>query len=135
MGTRNSQSAGFIRDDFDRGEVITGLLWLSIGALISLLLEVIYLTAWLPIPGGEKVPFPITIIIAWWFNSVLTKTALLWDSRPSVALIPAYVWIIGYFGLMFGVAFTGDQMMANNIRSILLLFAGIVGAVWPFLRR
>ena len=32
-----------VRDDFSRGEAIAGLVWLSVGALVSLVLEVVYL--------------------------------------------------------------------------------------------
>ncbi|QNE89307.1 hypothetical protein H0194_09720 [Corynebacterium incognita] len=123
-----------VRDDFTRGEAIGGLVWLSIGALLSLLLEVVYLSTWLPLPGGTTIPFPITIAVAFWFNGVLTKTARLWDRRQAIALIPGLVWVVGYFGLLFGVEFTGDQLMASDIKAVGLLLAGIAGAVWPILR-
>ena len=35
-----------VRDDFTRREAIAGLVWLSIGALVSLVLEAVYLN-WL----------------------------------------------------------------------------------------
>ena len=59
-----------------------GLLWLSVGALLSLVLEVVYLGAYIPMPNGMRIAFPITILIAWWFTRVLTKTARLWTPNP-----------------------------------------------------
>ena len=38
-----------MRTDFSRGEQVTGLVWLAIGALLSVFLEVIYLTARIPL--------------------------------------------------------------------------------------
>lgn len=130
-------NAGFVRTDFSRGEAITGLVWLGLGALVSLLLEVVYLGVRLPLPGGSDIAFPVTIIIAWWFNGVLTRTATLWvkDSRSvgglMVRISPLAVWLLGYLVLMFGVVVTGDQMVGNNIPSMLLLLAGVAGGVWP----
>ena len=40
-----------IRTDFSRAEQVGGLAWLVLGALSSLTLEVVYLTARLPWPG------------------------------------------------------------------------------------
>ena len=51
-----------------------------------------------------------------------------------VAAVPLYVWIVGYLALMFGVEVTGDQLVGSNIRSVLLLFAGLAGGVWPLVR-
>ena len=48
--------------------------------------------------------------------------------------MPLYVWIVGYLALMFGVEVTGDQLVGSNIRSVLLLFAGLAGGVWPLVR-
>ena len=100
-----------MRTDFSRGEQVTGLVWLAIGALLSVFLEVIYLTARIPLSNGASVAFPITIVIAWWFNSVLTRTARLWSRTPV------------------------DTLLANNILSLLLLLAGIGGGVWPFFKQ
>ncbi|AKE38870.1 hypothetical protein [Corynebacterium camporealensis] len=123
-----------IRSDFTRGEAVMGLIWLSLAALTSLVLEVVYLGARLPLPGDGSIAFPITILIAGWFNWVLTRTAKLWTTHMAVACIPLAVWLLGYFLLLLGVEITGDQMLANNIRSVLLLFAGVAGGVWPFFR-
>ena len=61
-----------VRDDFSRGEAIAGLVWLSVGALVSLVLEVVYLN-W------------IWVVVALLFNAVLTKTARLWSETWALA--------------------------------------------------
>ena len=59
-----------MRTDFSRGEQVTGLVWLGIGALLSVFLEVIYLTARIPLSNGASVAFPITILLAWWLSLI-----------------------------------------------------------------
>lgn len=115
---------------FGRGEQAFGLFWLCLGALVSVLLEVVYLGTWI---GG--VPVPYTIVIAFLFNMVLTRTGLLWSKNFAVALIPAYAWTAGFFILTMWVGVTGDQLVGTNLRSILLLLAGLTGAGWPLIRR
>lgn len=124
-----------MRTDFSRGEQVTGLIWLSLGALLSLFLEVIYLTARIPLADGASIAFPITILIAAAFNVVLTRTARLWSDSTYIAAIPLIVWGLGFFGLMLLVPITGDVIVGNNILSLLLLLAGIGGSVWPFLKQ
>ena len=63
------------------GEAIAGIAWLCLGAVISMFLEVIYLGTWM---FGVAVPY--TIPIAFFFNMVLTRTALLWTKNPYLAL-------------------------------------------------
>ena len=127
-------SRGFVRTDFSRGEAVGGLIWLSVAAFISVLLEVVYLGTWVTLPGGARLAVPYTIVLAFLFNMVLTRTARLWNPEPVVAAIPLYVWLAGYFALMMGVVVTGDQLVGSNIRSVLLLFAGVAGGVWPLMR-
>ncbi|WP_408930364.1 hypothetical protein ACKFR8_01200 [Corynebacterium axilliensis] len=124
-----------IRTDFSRAEQVGGLTWLVLGALCSLTLEVVYLTARLPWPGGTSVAFPITILIAFWFNGVLTRTARLWSENPYIASIPGCAWIAGFCAFLLGGAIGDDTLLANNILSLLLLGAGIAGSVWPFFKR
>lgn len=127
------ESRSQTRTDFSRGEAVSGLVWLSVGAAFSLLLEVVYLGTWITLPGGARVALPYTIVIAFLFNWVLTRTAKLWTDNIFVAAVPLYVWLAGFLVLLLGVEITGDQMMGNNIRTILLLMGGIAGAVWPLL--
>nr|WP_141748283.1 MULTISPECIES: hypothetical protein [Corynebacterium] len=119
-------------NEYSRGEQITGLAWLCLGALTSLVLEVVYLTARLPLPGGTSVAFPITIVLAWWFNTVLTRTARLWSDNSYIGLVPLAAWLLGYFAFVLGAVVTGDMWLANNILSLLLLIAGIGGGIFPF---
>ncbi|WP_018295874.1 hypothetical protein [Corynebacterium lubricantis] len=123
------ESRSITRTDYSRSEQVTGLTWLSFGAVFSLLLEVVYLGTWI-----GPVPFPYTIVIAFFFNMVLTRTAKLWTESWFVALIPLGVWCLAFFGLMFGVEVTGDMLLANNIRTVLLLFLGILGGLLPVFR-
>lgn len=122
-----------LRTDFDRGEQITALVWICLAALVSLLLEVVYLNSYLPL-GGTLIPFPITILLAFWFNSVLTKTARLWSTHPAFILAPVAVWTVGFMAL-FLIEVTGHKLLANNIYTVCLLFAGVAGGLWPFMRQ
>ncbi|MFC6146355.1 hypothetical protein [Corynebacterium nasicanis] len=123
-----------MRTDFSRGEAVGGLVWLSVAALIAVLLQVVYLGTWVTLPGGARLAVPYTIPLAFLFNMVLTRTARLWNPEPLVAAIPLYVWLAGYGALMMGVVVTGDQLLGSNIRAVLLLFAGVAGGVWPLVR-
>lgn len=127
-------SERIIRTDVSRGEIVGGLIWLSVAALVSVLLEVVYLGTWVTLPGGTKLALPYTILVAFFFNRVLTRTALLWHRSPVVAAVPLYVWGAGFLAFMMGVGVTGDQLLGNNIRSVLLLFAGGAGGLWPLVR-
>lgn len=121
-----------IRTDFSRGEQVGGLVWLVLGALCSLTLEVVYLTARVPWFDGASVAFPITILIAFWFNGVLTRTARLWSENPYIAGVPGLAWVAGFLAFMLGAAIGGGSLLPNNILSLLLFAAGIAGSVWPF---
>lgn len=131
MTVRNQ---GFIHRDFSRGEAIGGLFWLSLGALISVVLEVIYLGTWVTLPGGQQIAFPYTIIIAFFFTMVLSRTSVLWTDKKLIAAIPLFFWLAGYLVMLMWPAFTGDQLLGSNIRSVLLLVAGIAGGVWPLVK-
>ncbi|KQB86290.1 hypothetical protein [Corynebacterium lowii] len=123
------------RTDFSKGEAALGLLWLAIAALISVLLEVVYLGTWITLPGGTKIPFPYMIVVAFLFNRVLSRTALLWTRHAGLAGIPLWTWLMGYVVLTMWVAVTGDQLVGNNIRSVALLIAGMIGGGWPLVIR
>lgn len=111
---------------FSKSEAFFGLLWLSIGAALSVVLEVVYLGTWL---FGVAVPY--TIVVAFFFNMVLTKTAKLWTKNNAIALIPVWVWLVGFFLLTMLVPLMGDQLVGENIRSLLLMIAGVAGGSWP----
>ncbi|WKD57892.1 hypothetical protein CAPI_06760 [Corynebacterium capitovis DSM 44611] len=110
-----------VRDDFSRGEVVSGLTWLSIGAAISGLLEVVYCGV-------------VAAIIGALFNSVLSKTAMLWVGKNAAALIPWAVWVL-VLGLLFFVPAAGGFVApTNNILRASLIVAGSAGAIWPLTR-
>ena len=124
--------SNFVPFEFSRGEAIGGLVWLSVGALLSLVLEVVYLGAHITMPNGVRIAFPLTVIVAWWFNKVLTKTARLWSSSSLIAAIPLLGWVCGFFAFLIIWSTTGEQWLGSNIRTVALLFAGIIGGIWPF---
>ncbi|WP_115684883.1 hypothetical protein [Corynebacterium senegalense] len=119
-----------VRDDFSRAEAVGGLVWLSVGAAVSVLLEVVYLNATV-----FGVPFPASVVIAALFNSVLTRTARLWTANPAVALIPLAVWLACLFVLMFTVPAAGAMLAPANVLTVALLLAGVAGGVWPLAQR
>ncbi|MEJ5997125.1 hypothetical protein [Corynebacterium sp. H130] len=110
------------------------MMWLCLGALISVLLEVVYLGTWITLPSGDRVAFPYPVLLALLFNMVLTKTARLWTDRMGVYLVPLCVWILGFLTLTFWVSISGDILVGSNPRSLMLLAAGIVGGLWPLMK-
>lgn len=59
---------------------------------------------------------------------------MLWTDIKSVAAVPLFTWVLGFaFILVWSVA-VGDQLVGSNIRSVLLLFAGIAGGIWPLVK-
>ncbi|ANE03685.1 hypothetical protein [Corynebacterium crudilactis] len=125
------QNKSFIHQNLGTGEVIGGLFWLSLGALISVLLEVIYLGARATLPGGASIAIPYTIIIAFLFNMVLTRTSMLWTNHWLAKFTSLIVWALGFMALLVWSVAVGDQLVPNNIRTVLLLFAGCAGGIWP----
>ena len=124
-----------LRTDFSRGEAALALVWLACAGLVSVLLEVVYLSIRIPLPNGYSLAFPITIALAWWFNRVLTRTALLWTDRPAVAAIPFAVWALGLAGLISSGAMLPDNLVPASIPAVGLVVAGVIGGVWPILNR
>ncbi|QPK83959.1 hypothetical protein G7Y29_04000 [Corynebacterium qintianiae] len=118
-----------VRDDFSRGEAVGGIVWLSVGAAVSALMEVVYLGATV-----FGVPMPASILVALLFNAVLTRTALLWTSIRAIALIPLAVWLGIFMVLLAALPATGSMVVPNNILTVFLMFAGLAGGVWPVLR-
>ncbi|WP_080795623.1 hypothetical protein [Corynebacterium pacaense] len=131
---KGERNKSFIHRGLGRGEVLGGLLWLSLGALISVMLEVIYLGTWITLPGGALIPFPYTILVAFLFNIVLTRTSMLWTDSRAVAATPLLVWVAGFMALSLWTLSSGDQLVPSTMRSILLLCAGVSGGIWPLLK-
>lgn len=120
------------RKDTTRAERISGIVWLSIGALFGLFISVLYIGSRITV-GDVQVPVPWTILFALVFNRALTKTALLWTDNKLIAGIPALVWLAGYLlavmwpELPFGEA----TIMPQTVWSMLLFVVGMAAAAWP----
>lgn len=120
------------REVFGRGEVATAMVWLSVAALASLLIEIAYLGTWVEL-GAFAVPQPWTIPAAYVVNLILTRTALLWTENRTLAAVPLGAWTIGFGLVLLWAALPagGDQLLGNGLRTIGLLAAGIIGGGWP----
>lgn len=106
-----------------RREAVAGIVWLSIGAALSLALEVIYVGSalgWVLAPAGALL-----------FNSALTKTARLWSPKRWVALVPLAVWALGYFAAILLMPALRFTPVPPNLSAVVLLLAGIAGGVYP----
>lgn len=124
------------REEFFRGEVATAMVWLSVAVLASLVLEVVYLGTRVEV-AGASVPLPWTIPLAYVFNLIISRTALLWTKSRTIASIPMWVWVAGFVALILWTAmpFGGDKVLGEWLRTAALLVAGIAGASWPLSRR
>ena len=114
--TGTASATPYVYTGFSKLEAAFGLFWLALGAIVSLVLEVIYLTAWLSLPGGGAVVFPLSILIAFLFNQVLSKTALLWTKNKIVAAIPIMVWLAGFLAFAVNDGVKGDILVGADVR-------------------
>ncbi|MEJ4112754.1 hypothetical protein ACGE24_03865 [Corynebacterium kroppenstedtii] len=123
------------REDISNGERIAGLVWLTVGAALSFLLEMVYLGSRITIAGHTYI-FPITIFIAAGFNYVLVTTALLWTKTMIWASMPAVVWTVLYFVAVVWPSLPGTHgttWIVPNLPGVLFLIAGVAGAGWPLM--
>lgn len=120
------------RENFSSGEVRIALVWLSIAALIALVIEVVFLGVRVTV-GGLAIPCPWTIPLAYVVNLIIINTSLLWTRNRKLAVVPVAVWTAGYGALLLWAAVPGggDLAMGQWLRTILLLAAGVFGGVWP----
>lgn len=124
------------RRDVARSERVAGITWLSIGAVIAVLLAALYLGSRITV-SSSSVPFPWPLVAAPWFNYVLVKTAMLWTDNRSVAAIPLWTWVAGYSILVFWPAIPGtggDTIVGGTLWGLLLLPVGAAGGGWALLR-
>ena len=124
------------RESFFPGEVTTAMVWLSVAAVTSLIIEVVFLGTWVSV-AGRAIPMPWTIPVAYVMNLIITNTALLWTRNRRLAAVPIYVWALGWLALQLWMVapFGGDMAMGPWLRSIALLAAGVAGGVWPLRHR
>lgn len=132
---REESPQRWVRTDFSRGEATAALVWLSVAALLSVFLEVMYLGARMHLPGGATIAVPYTIVIALAFNYVLSRTAALWTNKTAVAAIPLLAWVVGFLLMTLLGPVTGDQWVVASARGVGLFICGIAGGVWPLLHR
>ncbi|AZA13216.1 hypothetical protein ACFPVT_00595 [Corynebacterium choanae] len=118
-----------VRKPASRGEIVLALLWLCAAAAISGLMEIVYLTWRLPLPGGHSIAFPLSIVFAAILNYVLCSTARLWSRSFLVTAAPLVVWLLVVVSLVINPAFGGRFIVAPDLRSVLLVMAGIVGGM------
>lgn len=122
-----------VRQQFDRSEAIVAIVWLSVAALVLLLLEIVFLPTRVTV-ANVSIPVPWTIVLAYLGNLVTSHTAKLWTGKQLVAAIPFFVWSAGVVGLLLWAAMMGDQAFGPWVRTILLIGAGVAGGVFPLLR-
>lgn len=120
------------RRDVTKAETIAGIVWLSIGILFGLFIEILYVGTRITV-GGVGVPVPWTIIFAVLFNLVISRTARLWTDNLLIAGIPLLVWIFGFMLVTAwpALGITDDQLTPQTVWSILVFIGGMAGGAWP----
>lgn len=123
-----------VRRDTSRRERLMGIVWLSIGALFTLFVSVLYIGSRITI-GSASIPFPWTIAFATVMMLVISKTSLLWTDNRLVAGIPLAVWMIVFIVLVLWPALPlgGDTLVPSSIWSLGLMIAGMMGGAKPLL--
>lgn len=96
--------------EYSRREIVQAYAWLAIFAAASATME---------FAATSPVTVAIAAVAAAFFNAVLTKTARLWTTSRIYPLVPLLVWCAVW-------ALLGGSWIVP---------AGIVGGVWPLLKR
>lgn len=112
--------AAYTRTEFSRGEVITGLVWLSAFAAAGSVFCLQYLPATIEL---KVTSLPWTVPLAFGGCLVLVKTATLWSQNYLIQVIPAVVWL-GVVALM-------SPTSAAFAYVVGLVCAVLAGAAWP----
>ena len=117
-----------VRTDFTAAEARSGIMWLSAGALVMVLVEVASISTLYGIPS---------ILAAAGLGAVLTRTARLWvrNGNSLLPLVPLAAWIIGFALLALGPEVTSAMVAENKIRCAVLFAAACGGGVWPIVAR
>ena len=114
-------TAPAVRQDVTRGEIMHAFVWLCLFAVISALLQVVYLRC------------PLTWAAAFGFNMVLTKTAKLWTRSLLAQCIPLASWVVGVVLARWAVPGADMQLVLVSPATVALVVAGVVGGVRPLL--
>lgn len=122
----NSPERPIVRTPSSTGEVVQGLVWLSIASSLAAVVEVVYLPVQVFVPTGLALPVPWTIPFAALFQVVLSRTALLWSPRLFVAVIPLVVW-----AGVFSVVIISGAIPVPPGRAVVLFLAACAGGLWP----
>ena len=125
-----------VRRDTSKAERISGIVWLTIGALFCLFVCVLYVGARITV-GSLNLPFPWTVIFATFMLYVISSTALLWTENKLIAGIPLAAWVFGFVVLTAwpALGMGGDVLMPGSLWSIALMLGGIAGGFWPLAPR
>lgn len=125
-----------VRRDTTQAERISGIAWLTIGALFCLFVCVLYIGTRMTF-GSVNIPVPWPILFAPFMLYVLSSTALLWTENKLIAGIPLAAWVGGFVILAAWPALPlgGDTVVPGSLWSMLLMIFGMVGGSLPLLRR
>lgn len=95
------------------------LVLLAVDALITLVLEVLYLPSYL-----GSVAFPITALLAGVINTGLVYAAGTVSERASLRYLPLVVWTLGFLACSTRGP-GGDVLLGSDWRTLLLLIGGL----------
>ncbi|UGT64254.1 hypothetical protein [Nocardia asteroides] len=96
------------------------LVVLAVDALLTLVLEVLYLPTYL-----GAVAFPLSALIAGAVNVGLVYAAGTVSDRAGLRLLPLLVWTLGFL-ICATSGPGGDVLLGSNWQTLLLLFCGLI---------
>ena len=121
-----------VRMDTTTKEKVAGIIWLTIGILFGLFVEIIYRGARITV-GDVAVPIPWVVVFAFFFNRGVTRTATLWTKNRTVAGIPLVAWLVCLLLLMAWprLPFGASVFVPSTLTAGALILAGLIGGLWP----
>ncbi|MFC8044250.1 hypothetical protein [Nocardia sp. NPDC057353] len=105
------------------------LVVLTVDAVITLLLEVLYLPTYL-----GSVAFPISALVAGAVNTALVYAASTVSDRTVLQLLPLIVWTLGFL-VCATTGPGGDMLLGSTWQTLLLLLCGLVAPLVFLSRR
>lgn len=120
------------RTDASPAERTAGIAWLTVGALFCLFLGVLYVGVTITV-DGRRLPLPWVIPFTAFFMNAVSRTALLWTPKRSLAGVPVAVWIVGFLGIAAApyVLAGAPIWLPSTLWTALLLIAGAAAGLWP----